>query len=237
MTDTNTRRAKQRSSPSIFVICLLAVIALAVYVSRSEASPSPGANDSYVLKLKYAAVPEQVTAVNDKQILYAQYSALFQQLRDWDWLSEQDRLAALTELARMESAIHGISPPDAVSSGEMEGSLQGFYRHAERTIYISASLLQTGSMSSCVSTLLHEFHHYWAHRLCELVDTSVGWNSPLAATEVFDRARVWKMNMETYQTCEEAGFETYQAQPLEADARAFAEAELIQIQQLMQTAA
>lgn len=211
----------------LIAVCVLTFLVVSFLIGHGK----DAAGDAAWIRSQSDAAG-QIIAVYDKQIIYDQHTAFFLRIRDWEDLSEPERKAALTELAEMESALHGIAPPKNVLFRETEENIAGCYNHAEHTICVSVSLLYAENADQCMRTLLHEFHHYYAFTLCDLVSRSVGWDSPLTATELFDQVRLWKLNRKTYHTPEESDFETYQAQPLEADARAFAEGELARLKQM-----
>lgn len=180
---------------------------------------------------------EEIEAVNDKQRIYSKHSGLYQDLTNWNSLDTETRTHALAEVVEMECAIHGIRPDVTVKISETEQGTLGYFNHEDRTIVISASLMHDATPDRALNTTLHEFYHFYQRSVCQLVDESVGWDSPLAAIEILDEARQWKANFELYLNTENAGFEAYEAQPVEVSARAFAEQEQEKLQELMERAA
>lgn len=224
-----------RATACLFLCLMIIPTGLSVFKYRMLSSEEEFS--IRITEISGEGLLEEIEAVNDKQRIYSKHSGLYQDLTNWNDLDTETRTHALAEVVEMECAIHGIRPDVTVKISETEQGTLGYFNHEDRTIVISASLMHDATPDRALNTTLHEFYHFFQRSVCELVEKSVGWDSPLAAIEILDEARQWKANFDLYLNLDNAGFEAYEAQPVEVSARAFAEQEQEKLQELMERAA
>ena len=76
-------------------------------------------------------------------------------------------------------------------------------------------------MEECINTICHEVRHSLQFQIVSSID----WDNPIFQTTYFDEPRSWFENQENYKSAWLYGFEEYENQPLEVDAREYAERE------------
>lgn len=169
---------------------------------------------------------EHINSTADKSKIYEAHPNLYQGISGWSSLNLQERTTVIVELIEMESELLGVpNTIETVKVVSTRAGLWGFYNHEEKTLNLSMALMNDYDPQRAVETALHEFFHFYQHTVVNLVDTSIGWDSPLASTQALEEARVWRANMASYLTAEYDGGNAYENQPLEASARQFAEEE------------
>lgn len=156
--------------------------------------------------------------VYDRSEIYSRHEELFSDLRSWSKLDIQSRQDAVAELVAMECELQRI--PGTMSEIKFitmddPGTL-GYY--SENTICLAVGILNDFSPQRMLDTVLHEFYHHYQKTVSDLIDTGIGWDSPIVSEEV----RLWHVNNAFYLSVDRAGMEGYSSQPVEVDARAFA---------------
>lgn len=224
-----------RATACLF-LCLM-VIPSAIAVFKYHMLSSEEEFSIRIANIQGGAMLDKITAVNDKNVIYAKYKSLYQDLRNWNDLDTEARTGALAELVALECAVHGIHCDATVSVRKTEQGTLGYYDHQKREICISASLIHDADPERILTVVLHEYYHLYQHSICDLIREFGGWDSRLAAARIFDEARVWQANFDLYLRSENVGFEAYELQPVEISARAYAQEELENIQQLIENAA
>lgn len=95
----------------------------------------------------------------------------------------------------------------------------GYYIDSSKEIFINYKYLNEGELKDVLQTILHEMHHAFVHYTVENID----YESELVQDNYYyKQAREWKENTENY-ISSNINFDEYQNQPIEADARAYAE--------------
>ena len=217
------KRARQlnrayRATVCLFILLMIVPTSLSVFKYRMMSSI-----DEITIQVSQddaKAAMEKITAVNNKQVIYAKHKEMFSKLSDWNDLDTEARVSALAEVVEMECAVHGIQSANvSIKVRDTEQGLLGYYAHDERMIVISTSVMHDSTPDRALNTTLHEFYHLFQRSVCTLIEKSVGWDSPLAAIRIFDEARQWKANFDLYLNTENAGFEAYESQPVEVSSR------------------
>lgn len=139
---------------------------------------------------------------------------------NWEGLTLSERLQVLQEVENQAAALGGRTPlrVTAHDFGD-QGSIYtaGQMRWQTKEILINEKMLMQNSLQAegnVLDTVLHEGRH--AYQFSNLYEKR---------TEPSDeKYQSWLMNQKTgYLTCDKFGFERYSMQPLELDARVFAE--------------
>lgn len=76
-------------------------------------------------------------------------------------------------------------------------------------------------MEECIDTICHEVRHSLQFQIVSSID----WDNPVFQTAYFDELRSWLRNQGNYKSAWLYGLEEYESQPLEVDAREYAESE------------
>ena len=136
--------------------------------------------------------------------------------KDWERMSPSQRLEAMQ---KVENAIAEIShrPPCEVRCQEMSSNHLGYFDPSSKTITLNARYLgnDTTSYRETLDTIVHEGRHAYQHYNLTVRQVHA---SPGDLTN-------WRINEDKYgyQSSQVYGFKLYWMQPIEADARKFAE--------------
>ena len=139
---------------------------------------------------------------------------------NWEGLTLDERLQVLQEVENQAAVLGGRAPlrVTAHDYGE-QGSIYtaGQMRWNTKEILINEKILMQNSLQAegnVLDTVLHEGRH--AYQFSNLYEKRTEPSN--------EKYQSWLMNQKTgYLTCERFGFERYSMQPLELDARVFAE--------------
>ena len=141
----------------------------------------------------------------------------------WQRCGVETRVSALEMLHEYEAEKLGM-PPVPISAARIGPSTLGSYNPAENVIVIDLERLQSTDASDALDTILHESFHAYQYYMIGAVD----WDAPYAQTAYFDTLRAWHDNAAAYINAAD-DVDGYYEQPLEADARAFATRESLEI--------
>lgn len=126
---------------------------------------------------------------------------------NWEGLSEEEKKEALNELAEYTADDLGLdNPPNIEYYNSDDQGDYGGYSEADNTIYINASNLHDSAEAA--DTIAHETRHCYQYECADDPNSREGSD--------------FKENLDNYIT-PDIDFEAYQEQPVEADARAYAQ--------------
>lgn len=140
---------------------------------------------------------------------------------NWEKLSLNERLNVMQDIENKAAEIEGRVPLQVKGVQSESSSNQiftaGRMDWGNRSLEINVNLLEQNSLralNNCVDTVLHEGRHayQWSNLMVRRTEPSD------------EKFNAWNMNLNTgYLACEKFGFERYSMQPVELDARVFAE--------------
>ncbi len=142
-------------------------------------------------------------------------------LLKWDELNVADKERVIRSIALIEKEELGISKniEITVSTEKMSDYTCGYYIDSSKEIFINYKYLNEGEIEDVLQTILHEMHHAFVHYTVENID----YDSELVQDNYYyKQAREWKENTENY-ISSNTNYDEYRNQPIEADARAYAE--------------
>lgn len=139
--------------------------------------------------------------------------------KNWKKLSWNERLEVLQKIENIAALVGTRMPLPVIAMkvGKFPLSANGQMEWSRRRIWINHALLEQEDWSAfadCISTILHEGRHVyqWSNVFVKRTEPS---NEKYSA---------WVMNLQTgYLSYERFGFPRYYMQPVELDARVFAE--------------
>ncbi|MBQ3087054.1 MAG: hypothetical protein IJC45_06950 [Clostridia bacterium] len=142
-------------------------------------------------------------------------------LSEWDSLSQKERERLLRTVAITEKEALGIGSDVElyVVTDKLKENTYGNYNDKTKTITISYEYLHEASAEEMLETILHEMHHAYVHDVVYSLDFT---SEEVQNGYYYKRAREWKENIENYHFASD-DYYSYRAQPIEADARAYAE--------------
>lgn len=138
---------------------------------------------------------------------------------EWAKCDNGERITLIQQLADYEAEKLGI-PKVPVKSVKINSLIFGYYDDEKREIAVDLEHMQEGDAKSVAVTIIHETYHAYQYYLAKNID----FNSEISKTAYFDSARTWRDNAENYISGYE-DIDGYLAQPLEKDAREYAEKE------------
>lgn len=140
----------------------------------------------------------------------------------WLKATEEEREQILRELLTELEKIYNIDISDInfeKIETESEGTTLGVLNYSESgdmTITLNDKLVKNDlNYMSAINTLLHEMRHGYQHSVCD---------NPEKYENVSEETiESWRDNFSDYKTSEDDGFDAYEKQPVEQDARDFSE--------------
>lgn len=142
-------------------------------------------------------------------------------LLKWDKLNVAEKERVIRSIALIEKEVLGISNDVeiTVSTEKMSDYTCGYFIDSSKEIFINYKYLNEGELEDVLQTILHEMHHAFVHYTVENID----YESKLVQDNYYyKQAREWKENTENY-ISSSSNYDEYRNQPIEADARAYAE--------------
>ncbi len=131
--------------------------------------------------------------------------------------SRQEKITVLQRLTDFETKILGI-PSVTISAGLMGGYTLGAYSSETNEIRVNTKYLDSSPAEKCIDTICHEVRHSLQFQIVSAID----WEDPVYQISYFDELRSWLQNQENYKNSQIHGYEAYENQPLEVDARDYA---------------
>lgn len=158
---------------------------------------------------------------------------LYEQFMDACWkiegegfqdLNTQAKLDLLQQFCNYECLVtFGCEPPQVKTLDIEDEQTLGYYTYPDQTITIDINHLNEGATYDVIKTLLHETRHHWQHKV---VNIYISVEPHLTVEQLnmspFREAREYLENYGDYQESKSDGFDAYYGQPVEEDARAWA---------------
>lgn len=139
----------------------------------------------------------------------------------WDNKGKEEKERIIRAVALLEKEHFGI--PDniaiVITTEKLEDGLYGYYEHRTKTISVNFEYLNESNLDDVLKTILHEIHHAYVYYIVSTIDFS---DDNVKTNLYYQKAREWKENTRNYISSEQ-GYEKYKNQPIEVDARAYAE--------------
>ena len=137
---------------------------------------------------------------------------------EWQTLTEDQRLAALTEAAQLTCDWLGVENVPTLEAEEMKSTRLGCYRHKDNLIQLNRQRLMADDGRDALDTVLHEVHHCYTWHLAEAY---AALPEAYRKLQAYRTEAVYLQELTHYTTAEE-DFQAYRNQSVEADARRFA---------------
>lgn len=164
---------------------------------------------------------EDSEEVGKEEIANIPYEDKIADLVKWDKLNVAEKERVIRSIALIEKEELGIcnDVEITVSTEKMSDYTCGYYIDSSKEIFINYKYLNEGEVEDVLQTILHEMHHAFVHYTVENID----YESELVRNNYYyKQAREWKENTENY-ISSSLNYDEYRNQPIEADARAYAE--------------
>ncbi len=152
--------------------------------------------------------------------LFEKYDAVIEDLNLWDELNPDERIAILNKVVLIEKENLGIESAEFVVTNDKLGEYMcGYYSDQDQELCLSISQISGGSLEENIRTVCHEVFHAYEHYVVE----NINFNSEMVQNNFyFESARKWRDNINKY-VPGIIDYDMYWEQPLEADARQYAE--------------
>jgi hypothetical protein len=132
----------------------------------------------------------------------------------WSKLKVEKRVEVLRKVHRDIARAYGFTPCQ-IEIYSLRPKLYGVFNENMNRIILNSNLLVKDHPRQALSTLVHESRHAYQYHAIQ----QYTWMVPAHRR---DGVKLWKANWKDYQTASE-GYENYYKQPIEVDARAFAD--------------
>jgi hypothetical protein len=191
-----------------------------MFMNRPELDGPPGA---MVAALQLAAVGD---AGDLLLTLYPNLEELLTKLEhvyglrpdQWKDLNLEERTNVLQKAHNAVAATYGFKP-SPVTVTRLSPKYNGFFNHETERIEINTRLVTGNDNIQPLRTLFHESRHAYQWHFAQPVRQGFGWLSDGEWT----LAQEWSDNFDDYKPADQNSFKEYYDQPIEVDARKFAE--------------
>lgn len=113
----------------------------------------------------------------------------------------------------------GVPDGTEITVQPLDEDRLGYYSAASRQIVLSRSVLESGTAQETMDTIAHEAFHVQQAYVVENID----WDDAATQAAYYDQARRWLRNYQNGYVSGEEDILGYYFQPVEVDARAYAE--------------
>lgn len=139
---------------------------------------------------------------------------------NWMMLSLEEKIDALQGIAYLEADRLNIDHVFVHAKERDDGTI-GFHIYNTRDIFIDLTHEDHQDPMECIRTILHECRHVYQNDCIN----SMNWANPQVQSGIyFEDVREWRYNMENYRSVSKGDeYEWYYRQPVEQDAREYAE--------------
>lgn len=215
MTQEKYKWCKHRSDAlASFTLCIVLLIpsAVGVYEEYHKHSLSTETWSSFVEWFNTEDESEENTVPHEDKL---------NGIAKWDSLSLSKKERIIRSVALLEKGNLGIDDnvEIKVSAEKMPDNTCGYYTNGTKEIFINYKYLNEADLYDVLRTVSHEMHHAFVFYTVETLDFN---SESVKNSYYFKRAREWKDNTENYVSAD-SNFIEYENQPIEADARAYAQ--------------
>lgn len=137
----------------------------------------------------------------------------------WDKLDTRNRIDVLQTVCNIETHYLGLNDPVTVQGDNLSAYTLGAYSDAQKLIRINLNHIENDPVEEVLSTLLHEIHHSYEHRLADVFDNiSVEYRD----LRLFKDATHYSKEVDDYINPRD-DYYGYMSQHLELDSETYAE--------------
>lgn len=109
--------------------------------------------------------------VEDEDIMEANMDAVLKlQPAVWENLNTHERIDVLQSVCNVETHYLGLNDPVTVQGDNLSPYTLGAYSDTQRLIRINLNHIENDPVEDVLSTILHEIHHSYEHRLADVFD-------------------------------------------------------------------
>lgn len=200
-----------------YILCFILIVpaGMGVYEEYYKDSLS---SEEWAEFVSWFNESEESSKVNNEAII--PHSEKIADLSKWDSLDIKDKERLIRTVALIEKENLGINKDTevVVLTKKMSTCTLGYYIDEKNEIYINYKHLNEGELSDVLNTVIHEMHHAFVYYTISTLDYE---SEEVKNNYYYQKAREWKENSENYISSND-GFDKYETQPIEADARAYA---------------
>lgn len=137
----------------------------------------------------------------------------------WEDLNTHGRIDVLQIVCNIETHYLGLNDPVTVQGDNLSPYTLGSYSDAQRLIRINLNHIENDPVEDVLSTILHEIHHSYEHRLAEVFDNI---SPEYRYLRLFKDAAHYSQEVDDYINPRDDYYE-YMTQWLEMDSETYAE--------------
>lgn len=156
-----------------------------------------------------------------QETLFEKHEETLSEISNWNSLENDKKIELIYKIGIIELEHLGISDDVGIQiqADKIDEYTLGYYSDSEKQIVINTAHICSDSVEENINTISHEVFHAYQYYVVSSVDFD-SWF--VQNSYYFEDARRWKENIENYISAD-IDFESYQVQPLEADAGLYAE--------------
>lgn len=230
-------KKSRRMYKTIFRRCTVLLVAVICVVSCGPSFLSHGLTsptyqvEQEIWNLLFSESTETDGSSSTNIDTYQDNQALWHCFEDatWNSYSIAEKITVMQRLADFETEVLGI-PPVTIAAELIGTYTLGSYNDETNEILINTKYLDKSAVEECIGTICHEVRHSLQFQIVSSID----WDNPIFQSSYFDELRSWLQNQENYKSAWFYGFEEYENQPLEVDARNYSERETEKIMSYVQ---
>lgn len=158
--------------------------------------------------------------IKDKDTMEANMNTVLKlQPAVWEDLNTRERIDVLQTVCNVETHYLGLNDLVTAQGDNLSPYTLGVYSDAQKLIRISLDYIENDPVEEVLSTLLHEIHHSYEHRLADVVDNILPEYRDL---RLFKDATHYSQEVDDYINPRE-DYYGYMTQRLEMDSEKYAE--------------
>lgn len=158
--------------------------------------------------------------IKDEDTMEANMSTVLKlQPAVWEDLNTRERIDVLQTVCNVETHYLGLNDPVTVQGDNLSPYTLGAYSDAQKLIRINLDHIENDPVEEVLSTLLHEIHHSYEHRLADVFDNI---SPEYRELRLFKDATHYSQEVDDYINPRE-DYYGYMTQRLEMDSEKYAE--------------
>lgn len=158
--------------------------------------------------------------IKDEDTMEANMSTVLKlQPAEWEDLNTRERIDVLQTVCNVETHYLGLNDPVTVQGDNLSPYTLGAYSDAQKLIRINLNHVENDPVEEVLSTLLHEIHHSYEHRLADVFDNI---SPEYRDLRLFKDATHYSQEVDDYINPRE-DYYGYMTQRLEMDSEKYAE--------------
>lgn len=165
---------------------------------------------------------EETESAGKPESLFDRHADTLSDINKWDSLNKDERTDLIRKIGLIEEEYLGIKnyAEIIITTEKLPEYEYGYYNDKEKVIRLNVQHICGDPAEENINTILHEVFHAYEHYVVSTLDFE---SEAVRTSYYYADARRWSENIDNYYSGSD-NYSKYKSQPLEADARAHAEA-------------